>query len=142
MMPKTAARRWCVVGAALIVAVPAVAQDAYKWKDANGTVHFSQQPPPQTVPTEHMKLSQDGARAISADAAKAKAAKEDELAAANARQIRHLCEVAQDNLHLLQGDAILDAGDDIETARKMDAGQREQKLKSTQADITRYCHEK
>jgi hypothetical protein len=131
-----------MLGAALVVAAPVVAQDAYKWKDANGTVHFSQQPPPRAVPTEHMKLSQDGASQVRNDPAQATAGKADELADANGRQIRHLCEVAKANLDLLQGGGMLTAGGDIESARKMDDGQRDQKLKSTQADIARYCHEK
>jgi hypothetical protein len=142
MMPKTGARWLCVLAATLVVAAPAVAQDAYKWKDANGTVHFSQQPPPQAVPTEHMKLSQDGASQVRNDPAQAKPGQADELADANDRQIRHLCEVAKANLDMLQRGGMLTAGDNIESARKMDDGQREQKLKSTQADIARYCHEK
>lgn len=42
------------IGLALCLALPATAQ-TYKWVDANGEVHYSDQPPPSNIKTETLQ---------------------------------------------------------------------------------------
>jgi Domain of unknown function (DUF4124) len=44
--PENTMRR-LLIAAALLLVAPLVAAQAYKWTDANGTVHYSDAPPPQ-----------------------------------------------------------------------------------------------
>lgn len=133
---------WILAGAALLWTASAGAQEAYKWKDANGTVHYSQQPPPQGVANAHMKLSQSGAASAPTDPAQPRADAGSELQDANVRQRKHMCEVAKGNLKMLDGGGMITSGEDIASAKQLDPDQRQQAVATAQADIDRYCHEK
>ena len=48
-------------GALVLCALPAAAQQMYKWKDAGGTVHYSDRPPPGPQEGQARALRPDGA---------------------------------------------------------------------------------
>jgi hypothetical protein len=48
--------RFIVALCALALAVPAAAQQVYKWVDKDGTVHFTDSPPDETVGAERVVL--------------------------------------------------------------------------------------
>lgn len=50
--------RRLLIATALLLAAPLVAAQAYKWTDANGTVHYSDAPPPQG--TKYNKVTTSG----------------------------------------------------------------------------------
>ncbi|WP_201314911.1 DUF4124 domain-containing protein [Dyella sp. EPa41] len=50
--------RRLLIATALLLAAPLVAAQAYKWTDANGTVHYSDAPPPQG--TKYSKVTTTG----------------------------------------------------------------------------------
>lgn len=142
MSPKANSWLCAMAGMVLLHAASVGAQEAYKWTDANGTVHYTQQPPPKGVATAHMKISQSGATSSSVDPVGAKAGAANELKEANVRQSKHMCEVARSNLEMLKGGGMITSGDDITSAKQLDADQRQQAVATAQADIDRYCHEK
>jgi len=50
--------RRLLIAAALLLVAPLAAAQAYKWTDANGTVHYSDSPPPQG--TQYKKVTTSG----------------------------------------------------------------------------------
>jgi len=50
--------RRLLIATALLLVAPLVAAQAYKWTDANGTVHYSDAPPPQG--TKYNKVTTSG----------------------------------------------------------------------------------
>lgn len=50
--------RRLLIATALLLAAPLAAAQAYKWTDANGTVHYSDAPPPQG--TKYNKVTTSG----------------------------------------------------------------------------------
>jgi hypothetical protein len=49
-------QRFAIALCALALAVPATAQQVYKWVDKDGTVHFTDSPPDETVGAERVVL--------------------------------------------------------------------------------------
>lgn len=49
--------RRLLIATTLLLVAPLVAAQAYKWKDANGTVHYSDAPPPQGTNFSKVKTS-------------------------------------------------------------------------------------
>ena len=121
------------------------AQQVYKWKDAGGTVHYSEQPPPAGVRSSTVHLSGDAApgapppataRPVTPASAQAPAVAVDQA------QQQRLCQTAQDNLKLLSGKAVVVDGNDISQARQLDEAQRAKAREEAQAQIGQYCNGK
>jgi len=139
----------------IIVAVPlllgacAIAQagDYYKWIDAQGTVHYSQTPPPDrasksvyindgapTPPLPGMSSTpqtpEQKAKAQSQQAA---------LQNANKDAVSANCKSAQQNVANLQGRRMVVKGGDPDKVRALDPQQREQALADAQKQVKTYC---
>jgi len=138
--------RGCVVLAScVLLASTCMAQQVYKWTDASGTVHYSEQPPASGVKNERMTLSGATEGTASAEAAQAEAdaaADPEALQKANDAQEAHMCSVARDNLKLLDSDARIASGGDITTATQVIGEEREKARGEARSQIERYCHEK
>ncbi|WP_156804291.1 DUF4124 domain-containing protein [Rhodanobacter fulvus] len=138
--------RRLVVSAALgLFCVVGVCQEIYKWKDAAGTVHYSEKAPPDGVKNTRMTLSghvDDNSSELPPSSplpttAEAKAA----LDLASKKQEEHLCTVAKQNLELLNSDAMIASDSDLDSATQLLDEQRATKRSEAQAQIARYCHE-
>lgn len=129
-----------------------------KWVDANGQVHYSDQPPPPDAQSKTLRQMTDtqGSASVSGVAApKTLAEKEAELkkaqkekkeaagkaaqkqAAAEAQQAS--CAAAQQNLRALQQGTRMVEIDAKGEQSYVDDKQREQRIEKTQKDISNYC---
>lgn len=133
----------------LLLAACAVAQagDYYKWTDAQGTVHYSQTPPPDRA-SKSVYIN-DGAptpplpgmsSAPQTPEQKAKAqSQQAALQNANKEAVNANCKAAQQNVANLQGRRMVVKGGDADKARALDPQQREQALADAQKQVTTYC---
>lgn len=82
----------------MLPSAPLAAQQAYKWKDAQGVTHFTAEPPPQGAKYEAREVDHHQAVAAPAEAG-------DAAPQARARTGEDpACATARDNLALLDGD--------------------------------------
>jgi len=130
---------------ALLLLAPLVSAQVYKWKDANGTVHYSQSPPPGSS-TKYKEMKPSGEvdpatpPAAAATAAKpASAPVPSTTAVADTPENRaKLCTSLQANLSALQSTApvVMQQGDK-QTA--LDDSARKQQASAAQAQYQQYC---
>jgi len=124
-------------------------QKIYKWKDAQGVVHYSEKAPPDGMKGTHMNLSvhagegSDNSSTISPSPAMTPTAEEENaLDIASKKQEEHLCAVAKQNLELLNSGAMVASDADLDTATQLLGDQKEARRSEAAAQIARYCHEK
>jgi hypothetical protein len=126
----------------------AVAQTVYKWTDASGVTHYSEQPPPQTVKTKQLILKGTApAPAESASVAPAPSPQSPATAldAAKSDFRKQACATANSNLKELSGSRmVLDTGTTenpagVEGARILSPEQREAAKSEAQQQIQQYC---
>lgn len=139
--------------AALALAASADAQ-VYKWKDANGTVHYSDSAPPSGVNYQKVRVSTGGTTAVTAkpaasasagaNAAPAQAAAQPSPASTaripdNAANRAKLCKDLDSNISLLGGSEPLTSGDASTPQQNMSDVQRRQELATARAQKQQYC---
>jgi hypothetical protein len=136
----------------LLLAACAVAQagDYYKWTDAQGTVHYSQTPPPdhasksvyvnddaRTAPLPGMnptpQTREQKVRARSERAA---------MQQANTETVSTNCKTARQDIRNLEGRRMVVKGGDPADAHALDPQQREQALADAQKQAALYCSNK
>jgi len=147
----------------MLIAANAFA-DLKKWTDADGKVHYSDQPPPanvkaktlRTTPVAAGPLSASGVAAASAPAApktiaeaeaeykKAKQAKKeaDEKAAqekARADEMKAQCAAAQQNLQTLESGMRIQVLNAKGERGYMDDNQRQQDIAKARQNVSTYC---
>ncbi|MFZ2302980.1 MAG: DUF4124 domain-containing protein [Gallionella sp.] len=147
----------------MLIAANAFA-DLKKWTDADGKVHYSDQPPPanvkaktlRTTPAAASSLSASGVAAASAPAApktiaeaeaeykKAKQAKKEaaERAAqeqAQAEEIKAVCAGLRQNLMALESGMPTQTFNAKGEPAYMDDNQRQQDIAKARQDISTYC---
>jgi|SRR5450759_910052 hypothetical protein len=135
-----------------------------KWVDAQGQVHYSDQPPPPEAKAETLRSASDtegtagtsGVNATSAPAApktiaereaelkKAQQAKEAAADKAAQKQaateaIKANCATAQQNLRTLQEGIRMVEVDANGERSYLDDNQRQQRIAKTQQDVSNYC---
>lgn len=127
-----------------------------KWVDADGKVHYSDQPPPANVKAQTLRLTSDApATESTVDAPKTIAEREVELkkaqqakkdAAEKAAQEqarmdveKSNCAIAQNSLRTLQNGMRLVEVDANGERSYIDDEQRQQRIEKVQQDIDRYC---
>jgi hypothetical protein len=116
-------------------------QTIYKWKDASGTMHYSEQAPPPDVKKTRVTLSGLGVgESTPASAGTSAQANEATLKTANQQQMDHLCTVARTNLKLLDSSAMITSGSDISTATQLRGDQREKARVDAKSQVAQYCH--
>jgi hypothetical protein len=138
------------IATALLLAAPLVAAQAYKWKDANGTVHYSDAPPPQGTKynkvttsgtVEPLATTEDGQSKVKSSASSSSAPKpaESSLPVEDTPENRaKLCDSLQHNLDTLKGSGpvvMKQNGQD----KVIDADQRQQQTAAAEAQYKQYC---
>lgn len=144
----------------LLLLLVLVGANAYaglnKWVDADGKVHYSDQPPPPNVKAQTLRVTSDAAAPASAPAApktiaereadlkKARQAKEeaDDKGAKEQARLdaeKEYCDAAQKNLLLLlEGTRMVDIDASGERSYLSDE-QRRQRIEKVRQDIDTYC---
>lgn len=133
----------------LLLAACAVAQagDYYKWTDAQGTVHYSQTPPP-----DHASKSvyvNDSARTAALPGMNAASQTPEQkvrarsqraaLEQANTETVSADCKTARQDIRNLQGRRMVVKGGDPANAHALDPQQREQALADAKRQAATYC---
>ena len=141
-------RRILLLAMALLLAPLASAQ-VYRWVDGNGTVHFSQTPPPAGVKYQIMHLSSDtGTVAGVAPAPAGGVAPGGNGAGAPAQpppmantpaNRTELCKQLQQNLTLLNSSEALNVAGPDGKPKALEGKAREVQKATTQAQIKQYC---
>jgi hypothetical protein len=135
--------RRSVLAVALLLLIPAVSAQVYKWKDASGTVHYSEAPPPQGTKFEKIHTSgsaeplaqpapvapQEGAMEPAPPPAKVADTPENRA---------KLCSSLKSNLGALQGSGpvVMEQGG---KPQALDNAQRKQQIATAQAQYDQYC---
>lgn len=139
-------RRLALMALTLVVAGAVCAQTYYKWTDAQGVTHYSEQAPP--VKAKTIRLHATGVSSPEPAAAATTAAPGAVTAALDAAKSdyrKQSCVTARNNLKLLSGQAmVLDAGTVANPAmvtggRKLSAEQREAAKVKAQKQIQEFC---
>ena len=136
--------------AALALSASAAAQ-VYKWKDANGTTHYSDVPPPAGSKYERVSISSNVATAVAATPTPAGSAAPAAAANAGTQTAQadsiadtpdnraQLCKQLDSNIALLNSDQPITAGDAETPQHNMSDVQRRQELATAQAQKKQYC---
>jgi hypothetical protein len=134
-------RRWALL---MLLWVPlAEAQQVYKWTDAQGTVHYSEQKPAaqaKVLILKHDASAETPEQAV-AEAARAQAEGRPALDRAEQAQRTRMCAKARDNLKLLDSPAIVLGSADPHTATQLSGEQREAARDEARQQIRTYCDE-
>ncbi len=139
--------RFPLLAMLLLLAGPSLAAETYttyKWKDDDGRIHYTQQPP-NGRPYETIKnriAPTDAAAAVkpAAPAAKTDAnAPKDAAAKGEAEKDRRNCEIAQKNREALLHASKVKVTDQDGTERHLTEEERKEKLKMTDLQIENYC---
>ncbi len=139
--------RRLLIATALLLVAPLVAAQAYKWTDANGTVHYSDAPPPQG--TKYNKVTTSGsvepvaapepASTSNADSSSNSQppAKQQPMADTPENRAK-LCANLKSNIDMLKGNGpvVMQEGDQ---QKVINADQRKQQQASAEGQYQQYC---
>ena len=137
--------------AVLVLAAPVAAQ-VYKWKDANGTTHYSDAPPPTGSKYDKVNISSNVATPVTQTPVSAATSAAPAKTAASAQAAKPagsmpdtpanratLCKQLDSNIALLNSKQSLTAGDANSPQENMSDTQRQQQLATAQAQRKQYC---
>jgi hypothetical protein len=136
-----------LIAVALLLLAPLATAQVYKWTDASGTVHYSQDAPPQGTKYKQVKTV-GSVEPVSAPAAAPDSGNSSQSATASSPVAdtsgnqSKFCVSLRTNLAALQGTApvVMKQPDGKTTA--LDDDQRKQQASSTQAQYDQYCQSK
>jgi len=135
--------RRLLIATALLLVAPLVAAQAYKWKDANGTVHYSDSPPPQG--TKFNKITTSGTVEPLAAPASTETADTDAKPPAPQQPMSDtpenrakLCATLKSNMDTLKGAGPV-VMEENGQQKVINADQRKQQQATTQAQYQQYC---
>ena len=122
----------------------------YKWTDANGVVHFTDTPPPNsTANVQTMRVSgsdraratpvEDGASGDKSKAAAADNAPQATDVANTAENRAKACQTARNNLELLQSKFTVTIPNAYGKTQELDEQDRTDQITRANAQITLYC---
>jgi hypothetical protein len=139
--------RRLLIATALMLAAPLVAAQAYKWTDANGTVHYSDAPPAQG--TKYSKVTTTGTVEPLAEPAPAKSSEstseskpapaQSSLPMVDTPENRaKLCASLKSNLEALKSSGPIVMQQNGQQ-KLLDADQRQQQQAAAQTQYQQYC---
>ncbi|WP_413625840.1 DUF4124 domain-containing protein [Luteibacter sp. Lutesp34] len=110
--------------------------NVYKWTDASGTVHYTDQPPQGRNAT---RMTVKGGTEAAAAPVAPQAGSEARLDAAEAATNTRNCESARANLATLSSGAMLVDSTDPTASRRLRPDEIESARRTAQADVNAYC---
>lgn len=131
-MDRTMAKvHYIILISLLFCALPLMAQTVYSWKDSNGVVHYSQQPP---ASGEYQLIN------IRTNLATTVSAQQNAQAGTSNSKDPALCQQAQDQLAMLQsGQELFTKDTNSEELRLLTAEERQQQILLANFEIKRRC---
>jgi hypothetical protein len=136
--------RRLLIAAALLLVAPLVAAQAYKWTDANGTVHYSDAPPAQG--TKYSKVTTSGsveplsaaAPESNADTSEAKPAPSNKPVANTPQNRTEFCAALKGNIDTLKSSGPVVMEQDGQQ-KIIDADQRKQQQAAAETQYQSFC---
>lgn len=138
--------RRLLIAAALLLVAPLVAAQAYKWTDANGTVHYSDAPPP--TGTSYKKVTTTGTveplatpapeSGTNTSESSAKPAQSNKPVANTPENHAEFCSTVKSNIDTLKssGPVVMDQDGQ---QKIIDADQRKQQQANAEAQYQQFC---
>lgn len=123
---------------ALLATASAHATQMYSWTDANGTRHFSDRPPPESVAAKKIELP----RRDTATAAEPQQGEEDDPAVTASdpdAQRQAACKQARQNLATLRSNVPVRMEEDEDEDNYLDDAQRQQQIERAETQVSLYC---
>lgn len=122
-------------------AAGAQSTSVYKWTDASGTVHYTDQPPQDRVATRVKLRGGTGAPTPAGSPASGGVRTSDptKLDAADAAANRRNCETARANLGTLSSGAMLVDSTDPTASRRLRPDEVEEARRSAESEVKTYC---
>ena len=117
-------------------------QYIYKWKDAQGMVHYTERPPEKGIAFEKVRRERDTGKkraqqTVSQQAEKAEDAKDDSYGSWR----KENCKIATQNLDVLENAARIAADDGQGGTRLMTDEEKAEKIKKMTEQKQKYCPE-
>jgi hypothetical protein len=135
-----------LIALALLLLAPIATAQIYKWTDANGTVQYSETPPPQGTKFKQVKTIGSVQPVDAAAPAAAATAGNSDASASSAKPVANspensskLCETLRANITALQGSGPVVMQQTDGKATSLDDDQRKQQASSAQAQYQQYC---
>ncbi len=135
----------------ILLAAPASADKVYKWVDDQGQVHYSAQPPAQDQFTE-MKIRSTSPAAVESEPEEAEDGEQtaDEVAFETPKELaqrealdRKLraenCRIAKRNKSVVENARRVMVNDGKGGKRRLDDGERTERLQKADQNITKFC---
>lgn len=135
-------RRSILFFALMLVAGSAHAMEQfYKWRDANGVVHYTQDPPPKGVRSERLNIASGSRRSAEEPAPVVAAASTDTptIAPEVVARRRAACETARANAATIEGNPTVTLINPDGTQRTLTAEEAQQQLEQARAQVTLFC---
>ena len=134
-----------LVLAMLLPCIAIAANQVYRWKDANGVVHFADAPPPEGIKYKIVNIKTGATREPPAPASPATAAPRPapDSATAGPKTVKDtpdnrakLCQQLDENIKVLQSSQVVTLGN---SSTPMTAEQRAQQLAQAQQQQQQFC---
>lgn len=126
-----------------LAATPVVAAEHYfKWQDANGVWHYTQQPPPEGIKSERINVATGRAEAAP-EAAVAAESPDTAAAAASQAEVdkrrREACQAARANVATMEANPTVTMLNADGTQRTLSPEETQRQLELARAQVTLYC---
>jgi hypothetical protein len=133
-----------VLLATLMLALPVIANaQVYKWKDAGGTEHFSDSPPPQGTKYSTLKTRANADQSMTKpkadDHGEENTSETPKADQAHASKLKKFCSQLHSNIAMLESRQPLNQVDKQGKRVQMSAAARAQQLKLQQQRYQAYC---
>lgn len=118
------------------------AEHYFKWQDANGVWHYTQQPPPDGVKSERINVTtgrSEPAPLPVADAASADGASAAPNNAEVEKRRREACQAARANVSTMEANATVTMLNADGSQRTLTPEETQRQLETARAQVTLYC---
>jgi cell division septation protein DedD len=131
-----------LAGLSLAATTGLAAEHYFKWQDANGVWHYTQQPPPEGVASERINVATGRAEPAPAPAP-ANASPEAAATAANNAEVekrrREACQAARANVATIEANPTVTMLNADGTQRTLSPEETQRQLELARAQVTLYC---
>lgn len=131
-----------LAGLSLAASTALAAEHYFKWQDANGVWHYTQQPPPEGVASERINVSTGRSEPEQAPAPATESPEAAAAAANNAeveKRRREACQAARTNVATMEANPTVTMLNADGTQRTLSPEETQRQLDLARAQVTLYC---
>jgi hypothetical protein len=136
--------RTLILLATLSFAAPASlgAEHFFKWQDANGVWHYTQQPPPEGIKGERINISTGRTEVAAVEPAQPESPEQQAAAQRSAeleKRRREACEAARANVATIEANPTVTMLNPDGSQRTLTPEEAQRQLETARAQVTLYC---